>query len=454
MSAVAIATQKTEQMTVEELIKLESGILSRIVDDHQTRNSVSSILNSHDFVDNDHKAIMRAVKSLTEQEAPIDSTTVNNWLNNFEPKEGRTWASIVGTLETTRFETKPVYHAKIIKQESLKRRMKKELEAALVNLERQDPISTLETLSERIEQSVASVEPSSFKSFAEIKETTLEEIRSGNSKSVVLSGLSALDSVSGGFREGNLIVIAARPAMGKSALMSTVARNIASQGLPTYVFSLEMEATEIVDRMVSGDVSVANGKIINRNLDEYERDLYLDKIGEVEDIPLYVYDRGGITINLIKSELRKAQKSTGVGAVFVDYIQLVSSVKNKSNREAEVSEISRTLKALAKELKCPVFALSQLNRSLESTEYKVPELQHLRESGAIEQDADKVMFLWRPAYYGFHALPFDPLTNQEDDTVVDDSDCYIKLAKNRSGNVSTCLLTFQGIYARFTDKQH
>lgn len=437
-------------MTNKELIKLESALVNRVMDDPATRDSILPILKPDYLFERDHQAIMRAVVSLSDNDLPIDIITVKNWLNKNEPQDN--WASIVGTLEVANFSEKPIHHARIIQEQYLRRRVQNELTAVIKNSQNEssDIFQSLNSLSEFIDNSLADTQADSFRSFAEIKEQTKQEIITGDISGVLPSGLAKFDEKLM-MRSGNLVVVAARPAMGKSAFMSTIAKNIASNGVPVYVFSLEMEDTEIVDRMVSGDVKIANGKIINRQLDEYEERMFLDAVDEVQDIPLYVYDKGGLNMRILKSELRKASKTTGVGAVFLDYIQLMNSVSSNSNREQEVSKISRELKALSKELKVPIIALSQLSRQCENREFKLPQLSDLRESGAIEQDADAVVLLWRPSYYGYKAIPFDLVTREESDTVVEESDAYAIIAKNRKGDTGACLLNFQGMYARFTD---
>ena len=437
-------------MTIEEIIDLESKVVNRVMDDPSTRDAILPILKPEQLADKAHQSIMKAIVSLSDDNLPIDMITVKDWLNKNEPRDN--WAAIVGTLEVASFSEKPIHHARIIKEHYLRRSMQKQLEAALYNLkaENKDVFETLGTLSERIDDSINSTESSSFRSFAEIKEQSKNEIIKNESPNIVLSGLENLDNVTNGFGAGELIIIAARPSMGKSALMNTIAMNVASNGLPVYIFSLEMDAHQIVDRMVSGDVGIANGKIIRRNLDENERALYLDKIDDVDNLPIYVYDKGGINMRTVKSEARKAYKTTGVGAVFVDYMQLMDGSSKSGNREQEISGISRALKSLARELKCPVFALSQLSRACEAREFKIPQLSDLRESGAIEQDADTVLMLYRPARYGYTVLPFDISTNEEVDTVVEEHDGYVLVEKNRNGSVDyNARLNFQGIYTRF-----
>ena len=442
-----------KEMTNEELVKLESALVNRVMDDPSTRDAILPVLKPDHLADKNHQAIFRAVVSLSDDGLPIDMITVKDWLNKNEPKDN--WASIVGTLEVVSFSEKPIHHAKIIREQYLRRTAEKQLRDALVDVRKsgKDIFETLGSLGEAIDGNISDTQSSSFRSFAEVKEQSKIEITKNESANTVLSGLKSLDNVVDGFSAGDLVVIAARPSMGKSALMNTVARNIASNGLPVYIFSLEMDAYQIVDRMVSGDVGVANGKIIKRNMSEYERMLYLDKIDEVEDVPIFIYDKGAINMRSVKAEMRRAKKSTGVGAVFVDYMQLMEGVSKNQSREQEISSVSRGLKALARELKCPVFALSQLSRACELRgDPKIPQLSDLRESGAIEQDADTVMLLYRPSFYTYPMIPYDIVTGEQVDTVVEEGDVYAIIAKHRGGSLErNAKLNFQGMYTRFTD---
>lgn len=434
-------------MDKKEIESIESKMLNTIIEDEHSRTKVLPILSPQHFSEPDHKKIMAAIQGLDDEGSPITSITVKRWIEKHHGGQG--WAVKVACLDTDFLSSNPNYYATILIENSARIALHKRLESSLSRLKEgnDDIFDIVESIENTIDEGIKDAVTTGVKSFEDIKQKSKHEIQTGETDGVVLTGLTNLDELTNGFRSGNLIVIGARPGMGKSALMNTIARNIASTGLPTYMFSLEMEDTELVDRMVSADVGIDNGKIINRQLDEYERDLYLSKIDEVPNLPIYIYDKGGLTMRELKSKARLAKKTTGIGALFVDYIQLMEG--SGQNREQEVSKISRDLKALAKELKIPVVALAQLSRKVEEAHYKLPDIHHLRESGAIEQDADMIMFLWRPDAYGYRMLDFDPITGEEVPTEVGETDAYVRVAKNRKGKLGNVHLQFQGRFTRF-----
>lgn len=434
-------------MDGKELNKLESAMLNTLIEDSKTRQTVLPKLKPEHFKDQDHNHIYRAIDELSADDLPIDMITVKSWLDKNVGQDN--WHIKVATLDNRFLNDKPLHYATLIIESAMRRNIEKRLQNALHKIkdDSNDVFQVIDEVENTIQEQVANTESSGVKSYAELKEQTKSEVVSGESVGIVMTGLKEFDDKTYGFKNGNLIILAARPAMGKSALMNTWAKGIASTGVPVYMFSLEMEATELVDRMVSGEVGIDNGTIINRNLDEYEKKLYLDKIDETQDLPIYVYDKGGITMRELKQKARRAKQTTGIGALFVDYIQLMSGDGN--NREQEVGKISRQLKALAKDLEIPVIALAQLSRAVDNREFKLPQLSDLRESGSIEQDADMVCFLWRPSYYGYQSLPFDPLTMKDEDTMVEEHDAYVRIAKNRKGKEATVRHSFQGRFTRF-----
>jgi len=434
-------------MQNKELNRLESAMLNTLIEDAKTRKQVLPRLNEKHIQDKTHASILRAITALSDNDLPIDMISVRNWLQRNEG--GKNWAVEVATLDSKFLNDKPLHYATMIIEASMRRQLRAKLEISLqkVREDDNDVFDIVESLEKTIEEQMKNVESSGVRSFAEIKEQSKAEIASGLSPNVVFTGLPTFDELVGGFKSGDLIILAARPAMGKSALMNTWAKGIASTGVPVYMFSLEMEDTELIDRMVSGDIGVDNGDIVNRNLNELDRKLYLDKIDEVEDLPIFVYDKGGLTLREVKQKARLAKQTTGIGALFVDYIQLMNGGGN--NRHEIVGDVSRGLKALAKELEIPIIALAQLSRRVEEREFKLPQLSDLKESGDIEQDADKVFFIWRPSYYGYKSLPFDPVSGEEIDTIVEESDSYIRAAKNRRGIIGTVCLDFQGRFTRF-----
>lgn len=262
-------------------------------------------------------------------------------------------------------------------------------------------------------------------------------------------GLASLDNVTGGWRKSHFIVVAARPAMGKTAFLLSMAKNMADKGHPVLIFSLEMSKNDLGERLLSMASEISVSKI-NGQQGEIS---HLDKIilQRQSDIlakdPIYIDDASDLTIYEIATKARQMKRECNIECLFIDYLQLMKGNSKYNNREQEVSSISRSLKQLAKELDIPVIALSQLNRAVEnrSGENKKPLLSDLRESGSIEQDADMVLLLHRPEYYG---MEFD----ENGDPTKGRADVII--AKNRSGATRTLKMRFQSEFTKFTDVEN
>ncbi len=270
--------------------------------------------------------------------------------------------------------------------------------------------------------------------------TNLKELENTDRKAGEISGLPTgyvkLDEMLLGMQPGQLIVLAARPAMGKTALALNIALNsCASSGLPLAIFSLEMLAEELSMRMLSTRAKVDSKRIRTKDFLDTDLRSIGSAVKELSGMPIYINDSGESTILDIQSQCRKIKSEQGLGLVIIDYLQLMRSHTTNPSREQQISEISRGLKSMAKELKCPVLALSQLNRQLESRPNKRPLTSDLRESGAIEQDADIVMFIYRDEVY-------DPNTKEP-------NIAEIIVSKNRSGEIGTAKTTFIGAYTSF-----
>ena len=223
--------------------------------------------------------------------------------------------------------------------------------------------------------------------------------RRGGGLSGISTGLAPLDALLGGLHSGNLIILAARPAMGKSALATNIGVNVASAGLPVGFFSLEMSAEEIGARIISAGAGVPGHKMRQGTMTAAEIDRYMAAGDAIKSLPLFIDDTAALSIATLRARARRMHRQHGIALLIVDYLQLASGGDRRDGRTAEVGEITRGLKALAKELNIPILALSQLSRAVESRVDKRPQLSDLRESGSIEQDADVVMFIYRAEYY-------------------------------------------------------
>ncbi len=251
------------------------------------------------------------------------------------------------------------------------------------------------------------------------------------------TGYGKLDELLLGLQPGQLVIIGARPAMGKSALALNIAMNVCSfTGLPVAIFSLEMLANELSMRLLSGKAKVDSKRIRRKDFLDTDLRSIAKAVQELSTLPIYINDSGSCTLMDIQSQCRKIKADQGLGLIVIDYLQLMNSHTKTSSREQQISEISRGLKTLAKELECPIIALSQLNRSVETRVDKRPSMADIRESGAIEQDADIVMFIYRDEYY-----------NKE--STKEPGIAEVIVGKNRGGETGTAKLAFVGAYTSF-----
>ena len=283
----------------------------------------------------------------------------------------------------------------------------------------------------------------SYSSIKDILVSTFDELEKlFNQKgkiSGITTGFSGIDRMTSGLHNSDLLILAARPAMGKSAFAINIATSVAKSGVPVAIFNLEMSKEQVVNRILASEAMVDSNKLRTGQLDDNDWMKLASTSGILSDTPIYIDDTPGISIMEIRTKCRKLKMEKDIGLVVIDYLQLITvSGKKNSSREQEISEISRSLKILAKELNIPVIALSQLSRSAEKRQDdKRPMLSDLRESGAIEQDADIVMFIYREDYYN----PETPEKNVAE----------IIFAKHRGGSTGTVKLKWLGNYTKFLD---
>lgn len=262
----------------------------------------------------------------------------------------------------------------------------------------------------------------------------------------VPSGYTELDRITQGWQKSDLIILAARPSMGKTAFALNMARNAAVEfNKPVAFFSLEMSSVQLVTRLISSETSLTADKLRSGNLEEYEWEQLSSKVTPLVNAKLYIDDTAQLSVFDLRAKCRRLKQQYDIQMVFIDYLQLMTTKGDKNgNREQEISSISRSLKSLAKELQIPVLALSQLSRNVESRAgSKKPILSDLRESGAIEQDADVVVFIYRPEYYGLNDDNNEPAKGK----------AVISIAKHRNGKLGEVELRFVGQYARFEDPE-
>ena len=437
-------TEKNINLQPQSLEAEEAVLGAMMIDDAAANKAIGLLKSSSYFYKEAHKKIFEAMLVLSEESNPIDTVSVSN-----ELKKKKSLKSVGGLYYLTGLVDKvPTAanietYASIVKEKGILRNLisashymsKKAFESG------EDVASILD----EAEQSIFSLtQQKDNKLFQHIKPIlteaiqNLEKMQSKKGSVVgVPSGIIDLDNVTAGFRKSDLIVIAGRPSMGKTALALSVARNAALESkVPTAIFSLEMSSDQLAQRLLSSEARIDGQKARTGRLQPARwKDITIAS-GKLADAPLFIDDTPALSILDLRSRARRLKREENIELLIVDYLQLMQGPRRSENRQQEISNITQSLKALAKELDIPVIALSQLSRAVESRTDKRPVLSDLRESGAIEQDADLVIFLYRPFVY--------------DDKKVDQKGlAYLIVAKQRSGPTRTVKATFIDTYARF-----
>jgi replicative DNA helicase len=375
---------------------------------------VAGVVDAADFIAAPHRAVFDALSELDRASQPIDMLSVASSLVSdshlFDAVGGVT--QFLAQLQTDVLTVENLgYHAKRVRSGAVRRRSAaavRELHAKLVdaNYSDEEVLADIERVLLDLTKQTASDGPQPIKALLHEWTRELEQrherFKAGKPAVGISTGYPSLDTALTGLRDGDLIVVAGRPAMGKTGFGISLVDKVAANGVSSLVFSLEMSATALIDRLVSAHSRVDSLRIQDGNLATVDWKRITSATAELADTSIVLDDRGGLSIAQIRSAARqwRARVAKGKPAlILVDYIGLVTTTERHSTREQVVAEISRSLKALAKELRCPVIALSQLNRGVESRENKRPTLADLRESGAVEQDADAVLFLYRDSYY-------------------------------------------------------
>ena len=426
----------------------EQSVLGAVFISPETMASLADELVPDDFYKPANKIVFKTMLSLLEKGEPIDATTMVSALTNQGDISNIGGINYVVELVNSTPTSKNVEHyAKLVKEKATLRKVIADLSDSLSSAYQGDvSIGDIITKTEKSLLDISNQNTGTgFRNVADILDTHMQIVETRSQTDGFVTGLSTgfigLDKITTGLHEGNLIIIAARPAMGKTALALNIAKHVATmERKPAVIFSLEMGAEELIERMVAseGMVPAYHLKTGNLSTDEWKRLVHAQS--NLYDVPIFVDDTAGIRISEIRSKARKlSQEMGGLGIIIIDYLQLITGSK-RENRQQIVSEISRELKILAKDLRVPVIALSQLSRSVEQRQDKRPMLSDLRESGSIEQDADIVAFLYRDAYY-----QKEQADSQEANNVTD-----LILEKNRHGSLGTVKLYFHKEYTKFS----
>ena len=431
--------------------EIEESVLGALILDQDALSNSIDIIRPEYFYSEENATIFRVISHLFAEGKPVDILTVSESLKKNGSLEAVGGNYKLVSLTSRITSAAPIeYHVRLLSEKYIQRELIRVSTETLRDA--YDETSDVLDLLDKTETKFLEINDSNFNSdilgmdtlvrntIMDIeKNQTLAEDASG-----LLTGFRTLDNKIGGFQKGTLVILAARPAMGKTALAINIARNMAVDfHKPVAIFSLEMTASELTSRLISAETSIEGRKFkANGKLSEAEKEYIREKTNSLVKAPIYIDDNPGLTIFELRAKCRRLKQKYDIQMVFIDYLQLMQggdAVKS-GNREQEISYISRQLKALSKELSIPILALSQLSRAVETRGgSKKPVLSDLRESGAIEQDADIVMFIYRPAYYG---------EGGEDDERL----AKVIIAKHRAGEVGEADLNFINQYVRFENR--
>ncbi len=435
-----------------QAVDLEEAVLGAIMLEKDALTAVIDILLPEVFYKEAHRSIFQAITDLFNKSEPVDILTVVNQLKTSGELDLIGGAYYISQLTNRVASSANVeYHARIILQKFIQRELIR-VSSEIIKDAYEDTTDVFDLL-DRAEQNLFAVSERNIRrQQGEMHLLMAEAIRdieiakdSETKMRGVPSGFTELDRITNGFQKSDLIILASRPGMGKTALALTLARNMAvMHDKPVAIFSLEMSSIQLVTRLISAESQLKSDKLRKGDLQDFEWQQLTTKIRRLEEAKMYIDDTPSLSIFELRAKCRRLKAQNDIEMVFVDYLQLMVGTKdNKGNREQEISQISRSLKAMAKELNIPIMALSQLSRAVETRAGdKKPILSDLRESGAIEQDADIVMFIYRPEYYG--------LTTDENDNSMEGM-ATISIAKHRNGAIGDIQLRFIKEFAKYAD---
>ncbi len=433
---------------------IEASVLGAMMIEQEAVPKAIELLSTDSFYLKEHKLIFDAMVSLFESGEPIDTVTLYEELKKRNQAEETGGAVYLSRLSQNISSAANIeYHAKIIlEKEILRGLITSSHEIARAAYEgTEDAFDILDQAERKIFEITETHLKKTFTSMDRAVRDALEYIEAIHSntkqKFSVPTGFYELDEMLGGFQKSDLVIIAARPSMGKTALALTLARNAAvDHKVPVGIFSLEMATMQLIIRMLCAEGRL-NAHLVRTGRLPSEEGIKLSKNAHrLIESPLYIDDTPAQTVLEIRAKARRLKAEKDIGMIVIDYLQLMQGPSNSESREREISHISRSLKSLAKELNIPVIALAQLNRAVETRTDKRPQLSDLRESGSIEQDADVVLFLNRPEYYG--------IKNFADDSTSTEGVCEVIIGKQRNGPTGDIRLAFIKEYARFENLAH
>ena len=436
-----------------QAVDLEEAVLGAMMIDKKGIDDVIDILHPDAFYELKHQEIYRVIYDLFQESKPIDLLTVSNAL-----RKNAKLDLVGGDFHLIRLTQKVAssahieFHARIILQKYIQRRLISISSDIIENA--YDETADVFDLLDNAEAKLFEVTQGNLKKSSEgasdlVKQalTKIQEISNKEGMSGLATGFTKLDAITSGWQPSDLIIIAARPGMGKTAFVISMAKNMAIDfDTPVAIFSLEMSSVQLITRMISSETGISSGKLRKGNLEPHEWEQLNVKVKNLSKAPIFIDDTPSLSIFDLRAKARRLASQHGIKVIVIDYLQLMTAGSSSGgNREQEISTISRNLKALAKELAIPVIALSQLSRAVETRGgSKRPLLSDLRESGAIEQDADIVSFIFRPEYYG--------LTEWDDEERTPcEGQAEFIVAKHRNGGLENIRLKFTGHLAQFSN---
>lgn len=436
-----------------QAVDVEEAVLGALMLEKDACSLVTDILTTDTFYKNEHQIIYSAIFRLFQNSQPIDIITVVNELRKTGELEIVGGAKYITQLtqrvaSTANLET----HARILNQKFIQRSLIAS-SSELIKDAYDDASDAFELL-DKAERNLFTIASGTIKKnfakmsdlIAEAKTVIEEASKQTDGLSGVPSGFDELDRMTAGWQKSDLIILAARPGMGKTAFVLSIGRNASVEyKKPVAIFSLEMSAVQLVTRLISAETELSGEKLKKGKLEQYEWHQLNSKIRELAEAPIYIDDTPSLSIFELRAKARRLKNNHDIQMIIIDYLQLMTvggEVSRNGNREQEISTISRALKGLAKELQVPVIALSQLSREVEKRAVKIPQLSDLRESGAIEQDADMVVFIYRPDYYNL---------NEDESGNYQENVAEIHIAKHRNGSTGHVQLEFIRDLAKFVN---
>src|SRR4051812_36287888 len=436
-------------------IEAEQALLGALLIDNQAFDKIGDLVTGEDFYRDDHRRIWRHIVKMVENNQPADVVTIAESIDRSEDKDKTGGPSYLAALsQNTPSSINVRRYAQLVRDRSVQRRLGQvatEIAESALALagkevgqlldEAESKIFQIAESGARKNQGLLEIKPVLARVFEKIDH--LHSQKNPSDVTGVPTGYTKLDEMTSGLQGGDLIIIAGRPSMGKTALALNIAEHVAVEnGLPVAIFSMEMSASQLATRMLGSIARVDQHKMRTGRINDKEWSDLTDAMAKMHETPIYIDESGALTALEVRARARRLKREySKLGLVVIDYIQLMSASNQGENRATEISEISRSLKGMAKELDVPVIALSQLNRAVDQRPDRRPVMSDLRESGAIEQDADIIMFIYREVVYK-PDLPDDQRAIAE-----------VIIGKQRNGPIGTVKLTFLGQHTRFENYQ-